>query len=195
MLQVDTDQVWRALSTDLRRYVARRAGNTADVDDLVQDVFERVYAARDSLRDDLPLQPWVFTVAHNVVIDHLRRKRPPQAGSDPDERADPLDLERRHVDAELASFRKAMGTWLADAIRGLPEPYREAVARVDVEGESQRDVATALGLSYSGLKSRVQRGRAKLRAQFLECCHVELDRRGAVTAIRRRSGGGGSCCD
>ena len=62
----------------------------------------------------------------------------------------------------------------------LPEPYRAAVALADVEGLGRQEIADRLGLSLSGAKSRVQRGRQQLRAMFLDCCNVERDGRGNV---------------
>jgi RNA polymerase sigma-70 factor (ECF subfamily) len=72
----------------------------------------------------------------------------------------------------------------------LPDPYREAVQLVEVDGMSQKDAADRLGLSVSGAKSRVQRGRERLRRMLAKCCHVELDRRGNAVDYKARSG----CC-
>jgi RNA polymerase sigma-70 factor (ECF subfamily) len=80
----------------------------------------------------------------------------------------------------------------------LPPPDREALTLTELEGLSQREAAERLGMSYSGLKSRVQRGRAKLRAVLDRCCEVELDPRGAVITFRPRGNGcetpSGDCC-
>ena len=50
----------------------------------------------------------------------------------------------------------------------------------EFEGLTQKAAAEHIGLSLSGMKSRVQRGRAQLRGKILECCHIEFDRRGGV---------------
>ena len=63
----------------------------------------------------------------------------------------------------------------------LPEPYREALVLTELDGLTQADAATRLGLSTSGMKSRVQRGRGQLRDLLLGCCEIELDRRNRVT--------------
>jgi RNA polymerase sigma-70 factor (ECF subfamily) len=69
----------------------------------------------------------------------------------------------------LSTFADCVGPMVA----ALPEPYGSAVRRVDLEGASQVAFARELGLSPSGAKSRVQRGRAMLREAFLRCCIAE----------------------
>jgi RNA polymerase sigma-70 factor (ECF subfamily) len=67
-------------------------------------------------------------------------------------------------------------------IRQLPPAYREAITLADLEGVNQAEAAARVGLSVSGMKSRVQRGRKQLKAVLEECCRVHLDRRGTIVA-------------
>jgi RNA polymerase sigma-70 factor, ECF subfamily len=73
----------------------------------------------------------------------------------------------------------------------LPNAYREAVLLADFRGEAQRAVAERLGLSVSGVKSQVQRGRAQLRDLLQACCELEIDHRGSVVDSQAR---GAACC-
>ncbi len=70
--------------------------------------------------------------------------------------------------------------WLDEMIQSLPDGYRQAVQMAEIEEQSQQDVADRLGLSLSGAKSRVQRGRAMLKDALQRCCSFELDVRGRV---------------
>jgi RNA polymerase sigma-70 factor (ECF subfamily) len=72
----------------------------------------------------------------------------------------------------------------------LPEPYREAVVRTEFDGLTQLELARRLGISLSGAKSRVQRGRAQLKQMLDACCRFEFDRRGKVIDCtpRRQAG-------
>jgi RNA polymerase sigma-70 factor, ECF subfamily len=65
-------------------------------------------------------------------------------------------------------------------IQSLPEGYRQAVQMAEIEERSQQDVADLLGLSLSGAKSRIQRGRAMLKDVLERCCSFETDGRGRV---------------
>ena len=69
-------------------------------------------------------------------------------------------------------------------IRALPPAYGEALMLTDIGGLPQAEAARRLGLSVSGLKSRVQRGRAKLKQALLRCCAIETDRWGTVLDYR-----------
>jgi RNA polymerase sigma-70 factor, ECF subfamily len=60
------------------------------------------------------------------------------------------------------------------------------VALTELDGVTQAEAAARLGLSTSGMKSRVQRARAQLKDLLADCCEIELDRRGGVTAYRPR---------
>lgn len=71
----------------------------------------------------------------------------------------------------------------------LPSPYREALTLTELEGMTQKDAAFMLGISLPAMKSRVQRGREKLRETLEACCHIALDARGAVVSCEPRPDG------
>jgi RNA polymerase sigma-70 factor (ECF subfamily) len=98
----------------------------------------------------------------------------------PDDLAQPPEdfTDEAEKAALLASFRRM--------ITELPEPYREAVQLTELEGLTQQELATRLGISLSGAKSRVQRGRAMLKDMLLECCRFEFDRRGGIVGCEPR---------
>jgi hypothetical protein len=73
-----------------------------------------------------------------------------------------------------------VGLWLRGFLATMPEEYRQAVEMVELEGKTMEELSAAAGLTISGAKSRVQRGRRMLRQRLHDCCHVELDRRGNV---------------
>lgn len=185
---IDDTQNWASVEVDLRRYVARKVP-PAEVDDVVQDVLLRLVSAKDTLDPDKPIGPWIQTVARNAVIDRHRKRvpTPPAPEEEP-------NLEGQTIDAQIRSQRAFVGGWLRDTVADLPDTYREAVHRVDVLGEPQAEVADALGVPYSTLKSRVQRGRAKVRDAFFRCCEAELDARGSLEAVRRLDADC-PCCD
>jgi SAM-dependent methyltransferase len=75
---------------------------------------------------------------------------------------------------------RALACCVSIFVARLPSPYREAVTLVELEGVTVREAAEMVGVSISGMKSRVQRGRAQLRELFDECCEIALDARGKV---------------
>ena len=75
---------------------------------------------------------------------------------------------------------------LLPMIQSLPELYRKTLLLSEIESLSQKEVAQKLGLSLSAVKSRVQRGRERLKKLLLECCRFEFDHQGTVTDFENK---------
>jgi DNA-directed RNA polymerase specialized sigma24 family protein len=99
----------------------------------------------------------------------------------------------RVVGPDSAELRAELADCLAPLTARLPELYREALDVTEFQGITQAEAAGRLGLSVSGMKARVQRGRAQLKDLLLDCCDVELDRRRGVTAYRSKRGSCATC--
>ena len=141
------------LERPIRAWIGRRAPPDLDVDDLVQDTFLRLHRALPQLRDVRAAEAVAWRVARSVLIDHLRQRRP--GGELPE------DLQAGPE--QILDATSTVAAWLPAFVAALPPPYDEAVRLADLEGLSQAEVARRLGLSPSGARSRVQRGRAKLK--------------------------------
>jgi RNA polymerase sigma-70 factor (ECF subfamily) len=87
---------------------------------------------------------------------------------------------------EDSAAEEELAQCLRPLIATLPSTYGEALELTELEGRTQGEAAESLGLSLSGMKSRVQRGRTKLKEVLLDCCHVEMDRRGGVVGYEPR---------
>jgi RNA polymerase sigma-70 factor, ECF subfamily len=172
---------WQDLTVKLRPFIARRVRAAADVDDVLQDVFLRMQRGLAGLRDDQRFGPWVYQVARSAIADHQRAaQRHPLADGEPPEECAAVDDDESSVALELASY-------IAPFVATLPSPYREALTLTELEGLTQKDAALMLGISLSGMKSRVQRGRQQLRKALEDCCHIALDVRGRVVSCAPRA--------
>lgn len=177
---------WADVAARLRPYVARRAA-AEDIDDVLQEVLLRAHAALPALRDDERFTGWLFGIARSALADRGRdRARHPQVRTaEPDERVDTVDRVGR--DDERGAAAEALAACLALFIADLPSPYREALTLVELEGLGAARAAELVGISTSGMKSRVQRGRARLRQVLEACCVIALDVRGAVIDVAPRA--------
>lgn len=169
--QRNTQQVWEQFSADLRAFIRRRVSDENVADDLLQEVFVRVHSKLDSVSDDERLAAWLYRIARNVITDHYRRVNIVVGTIEEVERADNPD------DGNL---NELVVEWVKNRIAQLPDTYREAVLLSELHGVPQTEIAKRIGLSESGTKSRVQRGRRMLKEQLLHCCHFEFDRAGNV---------------
>lgn len=178
-----SDRAWRALEAKLRPFVAKRV-REVDVDDVVQEVFFRIQRGLPSLRDDQRFGPWVYQVARSAIVDHARATaRHPQTRAEA-----PEPSHHPHEDDDGAVERE-VAVYAALFVSMLPSPYREALTLTELEGLTQKEAAEMLGVSLSGMKSRVQRGREKLRAALEDCCHIALDARRRVVGCKPRADG------
>lgn len=166
------DAIWAWLSEDLRRFIRRRVPDEHAADDLLQETFVRVHRNLPAVLDSDRLAAWVYRIARNVIHDHHRRATPDLAALADDPVAEAGGGE--------GCVRCGAGLWLEEMVRQLPGRYREAVHLSEIEGLPQQEVADRLGLSLSGAKSRVQRGRVMLKDILERCCRFEFDRRGNV---------------
>lgn len=179
---------WEAVAERLRPFVRARVSSDADADDVLQDVLLRMVRGLPDLRDHDRLGPWMYRIARTAIADHGRaRARHPLAepASEAVEIAAPGEPEVE--EDEMA--RRVVASVLRLFVAALPEPYREAVTLTDLDGLTQREAAEVLSLSLSGMKSRVQRGRAKLRAMLEACCDLAVDARGRLVACEPRPDG------
>lgn len=161
--------LWHEHRTRLRAYVARRVADPSAVDDILQEVFLKAHEGAHAVRQPGSITAWLYRIAGNAVADHYRARRPhvgmPDDVAAPHAEPDPI--------RELASC-------LEPLIADLPEAYRTALILSEIEGLPQKEVAARLGISLSGAKSRVQRGREKLRQRLHACCDIEIGRRGVL---------------
>ena len=194
----DTQQIWAEFADRLRAFIARRVGSAADAEDILQDVFLRIHRHADSLHRRERLVAWLFQVTRNAIADYYRApvRRELLAGA-------PQDLERdaehtvrwmEEPDEASGTAARELATCLGPMVARLPAPYREAVTLIDLEGMPQKDAALRAGISLSGMKSRVQRGRQALEQLVHDCCQIEVDATGRVMDYQLRGSACGSSC-
>jgi RNA polymerase sigma-70 factor, ECF subfamily len=165
-----TTAIWSRLSGDLRPFIRRRVADDHLADDLLQETFLRIHRGIDRLKDVDRLPAWVHQIARNVIHDHYRKA--PGAAV--------VEAEIEAAPAENSGPRACLHgcDWLDELIHHLPDKYREAVRLSVIEHLPQQEVADRLGLSLSGAKSRIQRGRKMIKELLDQCCTFEFDRRG-----------------
>jgi RNA polymerase sigma-70 factor (ECF subfamily) len=181
----DSAAVYAEFQRRLRAFVSRRVRNSADVEDILQDTFLRIHRRLAEVRSADRLAAWVFQVARSAIADHYRGRRPPgeASGAEPE-----LPVAQGASAGEEEGAFAELAACLAPLVESLPAADREAVELSELRGLTQREASTRAGVTLSGMKSRVQRARRKLKAMLLDCCRIELDRRGGVVAHEPRHG-------
>jgi len=153
--------------TRVSRYVERFTYDVEDARDVTQDVFIKVYGALDSFDPRFKFSTWLFRIAGNAAIDHLRRRRvrtlpleyPP--GENGEARAvDPPET-RPNPHEELT--RRRLREALSAAIDRLPDDYRELISLRHYGEMPYEEIAGVLGISAKAARTRVERALHRVR--------------------------------
>jgi RNA polymerase sigma-70 factor, ECF subfamily len=179
----DAEAIWRELHEGLLGFVERRVRSRQIAEDILQEVMLRIHRQADGIERAEAVGAWVHAIARNAITDHYRSaqvRREVATGHE-------IDPERA-VEPEAADARGELAACVAPLLARLPPSYREALTLTELDGLTQVEAAQRLEISVSGAKARVQRGRAQLKELLLDCCDVELDRRGGITEYHARSG-------
>jgi len=165
------EEIWEEFSLRLRQFISWQVRDESTTEDLLQEVFLKIHANLGNLKEENKLESWVYQITRNTISDHFRRQKP--TVNLPEELEIEQNQEENEAIEKLALSIKAM-------ILLLPQKYKEALILTEYQGLTHKQLADRLGISLTAAKSRVQRGREKLKEMLLACCHFELDKRGKV---------------
>ena len=146
----------------------RMCGNREDAQDCLQEAMLRVYRAIGGFKGQSSFSTWVYRITMNTCLDELRRKKNRQSTS----LDSLLDMGWSPSDDTNAPEKQAMRSELRRnlnrAIQELPEEMRSAVVLRDIQGFSYEEIAHMLEINVGTIKSRISRGREKLREKMKE---------------------------
>ncbi|HSD52670.1 MAG TPA: RNA polymerase sigma factor [Burkholderiales bacterium] len=149
------------------RYLRRQSGNAAIAEELFQDVWMRLIDARARYEPQAKFTTWLYTIAHNRLMDHFRTlKRAALVSYDDADDPPPEPVADTPQPEEMLTRKQDAGRLLA-AIDALPAAQREAFV-LQQEGDlSVEEIAVATGVNRETAKSRLRYAMAKLRAQLV----------------------------
>jgi RNA polymerase sigma-70 factor (ECF subfamily) len=175
---LETDGLWNDLYSGVSAFVRRRVRNRADAEDVVQSLFLRLHRNLGSLRDGGRVHAWIYGAARNAIIDHYRARG--RAKETPVGSWEDLEPEVKGVFEPEQKALQELATCLRPLMRRLAPSDRQALELVEIDGLSQVAASRRLEISVSGMKSRVQRARRRLRSAVEACCRVEPGSRGGI---------------
>lgn len=167
---------WTACQAELLGYLRQRANQPEDAEEVLQEVFIKAMGqGKQFCHIDNP-RAWLFQVARHALADRWRLTRQHQPL--PEDLAAPASEAPEPVDT--------LSQCLPRVLAELAEKDRQAITYCDIEGHSQQELATLLGLSLPGAKSRLQRARLQLKKKLETNCQVRFDAAGAVCCFTPR---------
>jgi RNA polymerase sigma-70 factor (ECF subfamily) len=156
--------LYRRHNDALYRYLLRLCQHRATAEDVYQEAWSKIVRARDSYRPTAKFTTFLYRVAHNCFIDHLRRNKRHAATSDvePDTQPDTADLPEMAVERSLARRR------LDAALRDLPDEQRDVFLLREEAGLSLDQIAAITDSNRETTKSRLRYAVNKLRSAIGE---------------------------
>ncbi len=151
--------------------VFRMVRDSAVAEDLAQDTFIKVLNHVDKYRPEFKFSSWLFKIANNVAIDHLRRRQldtismdgSPNAATAADVEATSFDIADKSESALEVLEAKELGSAIERAIGALRPEYRACIMLRHVEGRSYEEIAATLDLPLGTVKTYIHRARHQLR--------------------------------
>ncbi len=186
----DVEQIWADVGTSLERFVRRHVSDPHQAEDIVADVLLRIHQHLGTVDDHERVTAWVFRIARNAITDHYRRNARRREDLDAGEDLVAGDTTDGWLDDQAAVISD-LASCIRPLVEALPGDYRRALELTDLEGRTQAEAARIEGVSVSGMKSRVQRGRRLFAALVRNCCEVTTDSRGELVDFQLRADGSG----
>jgi len=157
------------LYNPLLLFIKKRINNKEDAEDITQEVFLKLSKSNNEAIDNM--KSWVYTIAKNTITDYYRKHK-----------IYTEDIEKRPVFEEENDDKvvEELSSCITSYVNALPEEYRAIMTLSELKNVPQKEIALQLDMNYVTVRSKIQRGRKKLKDQFSECCTIIQGRKGSI---------------
>ena len=164
------EELVRRYQRPISAYVYRMVGNYESALDLTQEIFIKIYNSLRRYRAEFKFSTWIYKIAHNSAVDHLRRNSTREQSLVMGAEGDQYDLpvESGRLSPEQESERKERRIEIESVVRALPANYRELIILRHSQDLSYEEIVEVTGLPLGTVKNRLFRAREMMRQQFVE---------------------------
>lgn len=174
--KADFTLAYIALRQGLLGFINKHVCDPTIGEDLLQEVFLKAIKASETNSTPDNLTGWLYGIAKNTLIDYYRSKRPNQPLSD--------NLIAETIDDPKAEM--TINECLRPMIKDLPDLYKDTLLGIYFENKTLQTIADQEKISLSAIKSRALRGREILKMNLLDCCQIELSRKGEILDVQKK---------
>jgi len=169
-LEGSFEELVRRYQRPISAYVYRMIGNYESALDLTQEIFIKVYSSLRRYREEFKFSTWIYKIAHNCAVDHLRRNASREQSLVMGPEGDQYDLpvESGRPSPEQESERKERRVEIESVVRSLPANYRALIILRHSQDLSYEEIVEVTGLPLGTVKNRLFRAREMMRQQFVE---------------------------
>ncbi len=163
------EELVRRYQRPISAYVYRMVGDYDAALDLTQEIFIKVYNSLARYRSEFKFSTWIYKIAHNAAIDHLRRNagREWSLNSSAADESFELPVESSNLTPEQESERKERKLEIECVVRSLPSAYRELIVLRHAQDLTYEEIVEVTGLPLGTVKNRLFRAREMMRQQFV----------------------------
>ncbi|HEV2834205.1 MAG TPA: sigma-70 family RNA polymerase sigma factor [Pyrinomonadaceae bacterium] len=164
------EELVRRYQRPISAYVYRMVGNYESALDLTQEIFIKVYNSLSRYRAEFKFSTWIYKIAHNAAVDHLRRSttREQSLVAGPEGDTFDLPIESSRLTPEQESERRERRVEIESVVRALPANYRELIILRHSQDLSYEEIVEVTGLPLGTVKNRLFRAREMMRHQFVD---------------------------
>ncbi len=167
-------------------YLRRLVG--PDAEDAAQEAFVKISQSLDGFRGESSLSTWIYRIATNTGLDHLRKASPkavqPQEEDLPSSEDNSV-AEDNTPRLDTLLIRKDMNECIRGLVNDLPENYRTVLVLSDLEGFTNAEICNVLSLSLDTVKIRLHRARLALKKSMDRACDLYRDERNELSCDRK----------
>lgn len=167
------EKLWLEFSNELGNYIKSKVGNAHDAEDILQEVYVKIFRNLDTLEKKNAVKSWIFTITRNTIIDYYKKKK--DIPVLPDVFA---DIENK--DADEDNMNREISECLKQMIFDVPEKYHEVYDMHLNKKMKHKEIAEELDISLANSKVRLKRAKQLLKDKLVECCDFELDAYGNI---------------
>ncbi len=163
-------------------YVKKRINSQEDAEDLTQEIFLKL--AKSNINSIDNVKSWVYTIAKNTITDYYRKKKVYT------EEVNEETIKDEYNDDNIV---QELSGCITAYVEKLPEDYIEIMRLSELEDIPQKEIAEKLNMNYVTVRSKIQRGRKKLKAIFSDCCTIIQGAKGSILDYEKNNGCSDGC--
>ncbi|MCT4615039.1 MAG: sigma-70 family RNA polymerase sigma factor [Marinifilaceae bacterium] len=154
-------KTWEENHVRIGKFVLSQTRDIHITEDILQETFVKAHKSALQLRKPERMLSWIYQIARRLIIDIKRKKRP---SFHPNE-----ELKHHKAAEDIENIYKNFGPCLKPSIEALPDIYSEVLFNSYLKKVKQHEFANKSDISYSAVKSRVQRAKTLLREELSKC--------------------------
>ena len=179
--------IYAAFHQELLGYLKSKVRSREDAEDILQNVFVKISSSINQLNDEVKVKNWIFTITKNAIIDYYRGNASKRKAAIVEE------IDENIIDNADPDPTKGLDQCMNTMIGLLPDEYRDIIMDSEIKGTKQKELADHYGMAYPSMRSRVQRGRERLKQLLFNCCDIRTDQQGNIMEARGKGGCDGPC--